>query len=378
MLTIVLPFSIDALQDAMRRYLARPTLAVSEVTTERVGGGVSGSPIYRIKVSYCSQDATLPSESVLNLVLKRGVQHTGAILAGSARREASFYRTLASHMPVRTPRLLLTADDVVGEPTTPLVVNASQSVAYHWDSTMQDTDWVLLEALPQDKVWPRAHWTARHYRLALDALAAVHATWWDRPPDPADYPWVWTPMGHHTDGLVREAYAALLNIEKAEWGGKFLPPKQLRAWLNVLDDPTSLLETLGMMPQTLIHGDYWPGNIAMRTDGPAVFDWQFVGVGPAAYDLSCFYSSSRWWFGRLPLSLSDMRNHYLTRLNSRLDTPVERAIFDMGMDAARAWRFAILWPTVIIEHHSGLLANLHHMRVTAIDPAYASLRRCLA
>jgi aminoglycoside phosphotransferase (APT) family kinase protein len=381
MLTITLPFSIHTLQGAVRRHLARPTLAIDRIVPEKLNGGVSGSPVYRLQVSYRTEagDHSVPgSDPMLNLVLKRGRSYTGAILAGSARREASFYRSLAHQLPVRTPRLLLTADDLADERSQPLVLSAPYSIATQWDGTVEcDNDWVLMKALPSEMVWPRASWTAEHYRLSLDALADLHATWWGSPPDPSDYPWVWMPTGHHTEGLIRDARAALVEIESAPWGHRFYSRQRLHAWLRVLDDPTCLLDVLVKMPQTLIHGDYWPGNIAMREDGPAVFDWQMVGVGPAPYDLSCFHSSSRWWFGRIPLSLIEIRSHYLERLNDKLGQRVDRYIFDIGMDAARAWRFAVLWPTVILEHHVGLLANLTHMRATAIEPAFASLRRCI-
>ncbi|HYO51064.1 MAG TPA: hypothetical protein VEW94_14525, partial [Chloroflexia bacterium] len=147
MLTITLPFSIEALQDAVRRYLSRPALAVDDIVPEKLSGGVSGSPVYRLKVSYRSEPdslASLASGDVVNLVLKRGKRHTGAILAGSARREADFYRMFAHQLPVRTPRLLLTADDVVGEPTRPLVVGVSDLLAHGWDRTIGESDWVLM------------------------------------------------------------------------------------------------------------------------------------------------------------------------------------------------------------------------------------------
>lgn len=385
MLTITLPFSVEALQGALQRYLSRPTLDIEEVIPEKLGGGVSGSPVYRLTVNYryrtdtaSATCLTAPTSSdVLKVVLKRGARHTGAILAGSARREASFYRSLAGQLPMRTPRLLLTAEDVAGEPTAPLVIDAPTSMAQHWDGLGFDNDWVLMESLPSEVVWPQSTWTTEHYQSALVALADLHARWWDCPPNPTEYPWVWTPTGRHTEDLIREARAALIEIGQQAWSEQFFPPDRLRAWLNVLDQPSCLLDTLTGMPQTLIHGDYWPGNIAMRADGPAVFDWQLVGVGPAPYDLACFHSSSRWWFGRLPLSLTEMRSHYLTRLNEQLGHNIDRYIFDVGMDAARAWRFAVLWPTVILEHHTNLLATLHHMRATAIEPAYASLRRCV-
>ena len=107
MLTITLPFSVEALQGALSRYLARPTLSIEEVIPEKLGGGVSGSPVFRLTVNYrygenAPDASTAPtSNDVLKLVLKRGTQHRGAILAGSARREASFYRNLAAQLPVR-------------------------------------------------------------------------------------------------------------------------------------------------------------------------------------------------------------------------------------------------------------------------------------
>jgi hypothetical protein len=232
-----------------------------------------------------------------------------------------------------------------------------------------------MEALPQEGIWPRAFWMAEHYRMALGALAEMHARWWDNPPSAEEYPWGWMPTGAHTRELLEDARAALLEIEGASWGEKFFTREMLRAWLGVIDEPSGLLDILSGVPQTLIHGDYWPGNIAMKPDGPAVFDWQQVGVGPAAYDLACFHASSRWWFGRLPLTLVEMRSHYMGCLSERLGYRVDRYVFDMGMDAARAWRFAVLWPSAILEHRAHLLARLSYMRSTVIEPAYASLRR---
>ena len=48
---------------------------------------------------------------------------------------------------------------------------------------------------------------------------------------------------------------------------------------------------------------------------------------------------------------------------------------DMTIDAARAWRFAVLWPSAIVEHRAHLLARVSYLRSTVIEPAYASLRR---
>jgi hypothetical protein len=57
------------------------------------------------------------------------------------------------------------------------------------------------------------------------------------------------------------------------------------------DERASLLER-GGGPDTLLHGDLWPSNalVARRADGfqATLIDWDHVGVGPVAYDLSTF------------------------------------------------------------------------------------------
>jgi hypothetical protein len=376
----MLPFSLDALHGALRGYLSRPIIRIEAIVPERLGGGAPGNPVYRLRVTYSGER---DADHTLSLVLKRGAGRRDAFFAGSDKREAAFYRTLAHQLPINTPRMLLSADDVVGEPTRRLVVDSSGALHTGEGGSrghVETGDWILMEALPSEVMWPRASWASEHYRSALDALADLHAAWWGRPPSATDYPWVWSPTGTHIASLIEESRLALREIERAAWGPKFLTPERLRAWLGVLDDPSPLLDTLAAMPQTLIHGDYWPGNIAVRKDGPTVFDWQLVGVGPAPYDLASFHSLSRWWFGRVPLSLTEMRAHYLARLNERLPESqrMDRYALDLGMDAARAWRFAILWPPAIVEHQIALSGAGHRLQNAIIEPACASLRRITA
>lgn len=380
MLTLTLPFSLGALQTALRRYLSQPSAEVGEVVPRRLGGGFSGSPVYRLKVSYFA-DAGAAGE--VNLVYKEGMPWAGTLTAQAARREISFYRTFAPQLPIRTPRILLTAHDAPLHDTEGLAIGPATKPAPL--PSFSGPDWVLLEALPTETVWPQIRWTAQHYLGAISALADLHARWWDCPPDPGSHEWVWTPTGVDASALAQDAHAALLEIESANWASEFFSPEELRLWLDLTDDPSHLLDILNVMPQTLIHGDYWPGNIGVHPstdraypdDMPAVFDWQFAGIGPAAYDLACLHATSRWWFGSLPLSLAEMRRHYLSRLGALLGERIDRALFDFNLDAARAWRFATFWPHAILQYTPHMRARRHHLQTTVLAPAQASLKRCM-
>src|SRR5262249_26863023 len=109
MITLILPFSLDVLRGALRGYLSRSSVEIEAIVPERLRGGAPGNPVYRLRVTYRGEHNTY---STLNLVLKSGAGPTGSFEAGSDRREAAFYRTLARQLPITTPRMLLTADDI--------------------------------------------------------------------------------------------------------------------------------------------------------------------------------------------------------------------------------------------------------------------------
>lgn len=369
---LTLPFSIGVLQAALRRFLSQPSAEVGDVVPRRLGGGFSGSPVYRLKVSYSGDGG---DDGVVNLVYKEGAPWAGTLTAASASREISFYRTFAPQLPIRTPRLLLTGHDAhLHEGGLPASVPG-----------FSGPDWVLLEALPTETVWPQARWSEQHYRGAIVALADLHAKWWGNAPDPRRHDWVWTPTGADAESLAADAHRALLEIEGKAWASEFFAAGELRAWLDLTADPAPLLAILNVMPQTLIHGDYWPGNIGVHPGSdraypaftPAVFDWQFAGAGPSSYDLACLHATSRWWFGTLPMTLAEMRNLYLSRLNEQIDERVDRGLFDLSLDAARAWRFATFWPHVVLQYTAHMRARKHHLQSSMLAPAWASLKRCL-
>src|SRR5215212_6564071 len=164
------------------------------------------------------------------------------------------------YMPGRSADI----EDITGEPTLPLWAAAPDARAEELASQVGaapkgspdpparvrvfGSDRLVMEALPVVTLLPRATWSTGHYLAALTALADLHATCWGQPPNPADYPWAWSPLGYQVPGLAEEARAALLEIEAAPWGRRFFSPEQMRAWLHALEDTRSLLDILQQMP----------------------------------------------------------------------------------------------------------------------------------
>src|SRR6476619_932649 len=80
MLTLILPFSLDALRRALDGYLSRPTVEVEAIVPERLGGGTLGNPVYRLRVTYRGERG---SNGTLNLVLKKGMGRPDVYMMGS-------------------------------------------------------------------------------------------------------------------------------------------------------------------------------------------------------------------------------------------------------------------------------------------------------
>ena len=66
---------------------------------------------------------------------------------------------------------------------------------------------------------------------------------------------------------------------------------RLRALLDDAPRRLRIMKDLGG-PETLLHGDLWPKNVFVSTDGAGprakLIDWDHVGAGPSGYDLSTF------------------------------------------------------------------------------------------
>jgi aminoglycoside phosphotransferase (APT) family kinase protein len=113
---------------------------------------------------------------------------------------------------------------------------------------------------------------------------------------------------------------------------------------QLIEKADRVIAPLINQPSTLLHGDYWPGNIAAVSDHKQiVYDWQLAGVGPGVLDLIVFINKSAWWFDDLPLCQEEMVEHYRDNMLSRAGIQWEKETWSEIWDHALMWRFLQDW-----------------------------------
>lgn len=99
-------------------------------------------------------------------------------------------------------------------------------------------------------------------------------------------------------------------------------------------------------PETLLHGDLWPMNVMVYTNGHAMharlIDWDHAAVGPVAYDLSTFLTrfSSR---DRMPILR--LYEEEVGRVGWRLPPPAELNFLFETAELARVAN-RVIWPAL--------------------------------
>jgi thiamine kinase-like enzyme len=94
---------------------------------------------------------------------------------------------------------------------------------------------------------------------------------------------------------------------------------------------------------TLIHGDYWPGNIARPVDGrQVVFDWQLAGIGPAILDLVWFAQTTCLQL-EPAMPVADMIALYRRRAKRLFKPDWDDEHFLVIWDHALMWLFMTHW-----------------------------------
>jgi hypothetical protein len=243
------------------------------------------------------------------LVIKepRGSQRAG--MAGAGSREVAFYTRLSDQLPIRVPRLIAAQD--AGE-------------------------WIALELLKPARE-PEC-WNSADYLLAVEQLALLHDRFWNLDEHLENYTWLVRPLDADFKVHMKPAQDGYQRLLKQQSAISGKDPEFMQAIQVLIDHIDQVAANLQTAPYTLLHGDFWPGNVCICKNRQMVtYDWQSAAIGPAVLDLANLVSRSLWAFGSLPISLKEIVSHYrssLARLNS----------FTWAEDAwNKHWNCAVLW-----------------------------------
>lgn len=339
------PFARAELTAGLRRHLRRPDLTVVDVRPVTVQhqrpsiGRVRG-----LRVDYQADG----EDGSCSLVVKEPRGTTRAGLAGAGRREVGVYSSLATELPLQTPALIAAAPA---------------------------GDWLVLEAV---RTLRRAdRWRADDYWKAVRGLAALHERFWGLRDDLDAFPWLGRPL--EADFAVHVA-AAAQGIERIVTSGRpealASRPERVAMLAQLTGQADQIARPLLELPGTLLHGDYWPGNIAVAAEGrQIVFDWQMASVGPAVLDLFVFVTKSQWWFGTLPVDEGEIVERYRTELAERTGESWPDTAWKGMWDHARLWRFLQEWVDVLAATPDALLGtSAEALERLWLEPVAAAVR----
>jgi Phosphotransferase enzyme family len=320
------PFTISDLTAGLRRHVGDVSLRIDSVASQPVR--FQRPSIGRVRGLCVDYHADDKADSC-SLVVKEPQGITRAGLAGAGRREVGVYRALAPELPLATPRLV--------------AASATGS-------------WMVFDALRP--VRDAAAWRPEDYWTALDGLVRLHDRFWGLGEDLAAFPWLGRPLEGDFEVHVTAAAMAIQHIvETGKPASLASIPDRMSMLAELTTRADEIIAPLRDEPVTLLHGDYWPGNIAsVRGGRQVVFDWQLAGIGPAVMDLLAFVTKSEWWFGELPVARTAIVDYYREGVSSRSGISWDEATWDRLWDHALMWRFLQEWVDLLAASPEPVLA----------------------
>ncbi|MEQ7010304.1 aminoglycoside phosphotransferase family protein [Actinopolymorpha sp. B17G11] len=242
-------------------------------------GGASGSGVYRVQID---------GDAAVLKVTPAGEWQN------NARRELTFYQTLADQVPVTTPSLLRYADN---DHFTALLLSAHGS------------------ARPA-REWDRPAWLE-----VARQLAAIHSI-----PPPGEDPWIDPPVHR------KLPYLPPIDVAEAYW-----PTTGAADSVRpLLDEPDQLVEALRAIPDCFGHGDCHVDNLLREGEQIVWADWQVAGVGCPASELAFLWSRANADGAELPYEA--MLREYVAHRE------VDPALFHRALVAAEIEILLFAWP----------------------------------
>lgn len=310
------PFSRPVLMAGLRRHLVAPRLRLLDIEPISLPQVMPGTPYPLAKLRGMAVGVEIDGEvRHLPLVLKEApVSEGGRVLAAVGRREYGVYRRLAPHLPILVPGL------VAGDPAQ---------------------GWIIVEALAGLR--PLDDWTPADYGEAITNLASLHDRFWGLDEDLSIFPWLARPFEADYQATVMAAAEALQSFLVNESIPALVSPRNFLAFGALVQHADEIAAPLCTETHTLLHGDYWPGNIGRPIDGrQIVFDWQRAGIGPAILDLQLFILSTEMAL-RSPVPLSTLVDLYRREMTWRVDPQWGDDRFTLLWDHGLLWHFLTYW-----------------------------------
>ncbi|MBN2043757.1 MAG: aminoglycoside phosphotransferase family protein [Anaerolineales bacterium] len=341
------PFTQSELTAGLRRHACDPRLAVTRIAEREITrrlpavGRLRGVEVHTQGIN---------GKSLFHLVLKENMGSTRTGGAGAGLREINVYLTLKELLPVRLP----------------VLVTAHPKGA-----------WLLLIHLPPGRLPHK--WRAADYLLAVEQLAILHDRFWGLGDDLAVYPWLAQSLHRRRDIYLQAAAKDAETLFQNEASLLTTQTNVMEITEKILANCDQIADLLEKSPATLLHGDYWPGNILIHQQGGiTIYDWEDAGIGPAVLDLLSFIQSSSWQFNQLPLPASEITAHYRNQLAQAGAYRFTDDEFNHLWDHALMWTFITSWLGRLAKTPNSLLPlRLEALQEVLFTPINQAVERQL-
>ncbi len=233
------------------------------------GTGIFGQ-IARLDLGVEGAAGNAPTSVVAKMACTEPANLEIALMLGLYDREIKMFEHVLDDTPLTTPMCHGAVEQDDGQF---LLLLENMSIAY--DVGDQIVGATLLQA-----------------EAAIDALAAMHAHWWERPElDAMD--WLPVPNAPQYVAAVPNIYRAGLPVLESEWADR-VPPRAIDVARSVDPQFEELLHRTAGGPTTLIHGDTRLDNIFFSTtdDSVAFIDFQLALRGRAVADIAYLIGTS--------------------------------------------------------------------------------------
>jgi hypothetical protein len=317
--------------------------SVDSVAAEQIGVGVGLlGRLYRLTLS----GSGVPSSIILKLpTLDVGARTNVVEPLRFYEKEIAFYQEAIERMPISTAGV------------------------YHAEFDEVSRDFcLLLEDLGTRRMEDQiAGCPIEDADVAIDALAEMHAHWWNSDSFPAwlpqysdqPYPLVIAGMFMQAWPRAMEIFGDHLSPRFKEFGERY---PELVPWF---------MENLSIPPFTLCHGDFRLDNLFFGTEQahPAitVVDWQICFKGRGGYDVAYFISQSL---------RTDVRREHEARLKQRyLDGLAKHGITydDFENDYAKTVAYCFIYAVVSAGQIEVTNERMRDLLLSILDRAVAAI-----